>query len=139
MLKRNTMVLLALTLFSVTAFAGLSLPAPLIIEVFDDGSGNARGDVTTVRNSEDDVSLIGCGVRTFEGGFRFGFCQAALEEEMNYTCFTEDPTLLDTINGLSDFAFITFSWTDDGTGNLTCNSVGSSTQSFYLEGGKKVK
>lgn len=139
MYTKNIVTLLAIALFSVTAFAGLSQPAPLTINVFDDGSGFAAGDMTTVRNSEDAVSFIGCGVRTIEGGFRFGFCQASLEEEVVYNCFTEDPTLLNAINSVSDFAYISFGWTDDGEGSLTCNRVGSSTQSFYLEEGKKVK
>jgi hypothetical protein len=33
----------------------------------------------------------------------------------------------------ADFSFITFSWTDDGAGNLTCTRIGHSTQSFYLD------
>jgi hypothetical protein len=138
MYTRNILTLLATALFSVTAFAGLSQPAPLTIEVFDDGSGFASGDMTTVRKSEDDVSFIGCGVRTFAGGYTFGFCQASLEDGLSYNCFTEDPTLLNAINSVSDFAFITFGWDDDGAGNLSCNRVGSSTQSFYLQA-KKVK
>ena len=32
----------------------------------------------------------------------------------------------------SSYGFVTFSWDDDGAGNLTCNRVGFSTQSFYL-------
>ena len=40
--------------------------------------------------------------------------------------------LLDGIQSIADNSFITFSWTDDGTGALTCTRIGSSTQSFYL-------
>jgi len=139
MTTKYILILLASAMFSLTAFAGYSQPAPLIIEVNDDGSGFAGGDVTTARNSENEFAFIGCGIRSFEGGYEFGFCQAGNEAELSYTCFTEDPTLLDTINAVSDFAYMSFSWTDDGEGNLTCFRVGSSTQSFYLEEGKKVK
>ena len=140
---KKTATLLAISLFSVTAFAGYSQPIEVSVDVLEDGSGSALGDMTTARNSSNEFAFIGCGVRTIDHGnddpFLWGFCQAGIEEEVSYTCFTQSPALLETINGLSDLSFITFGWTDDGSGNLNCTRVGSSTQSFYLEKGKKIK
>ena len=36
------------------------------------------------------------------------------------------------MKGTSAYAFITFSWEDDGFGGGECTRVGFSTQSFYL-------
>ena len=49
-----------------------------------------------------------------------------------YRYFDSKDALLDGIQSIADNSFITFSWTDDGTGALTCTRIGSSTQSFYL-------
>ena len=96
----------------------------------------ANGDQVTARIAKDDFSYIGCGIRVFDDGvnsFAFGFCQAAADSEENQiTCFTENPNLLQTMGATSDFAFITFSWQDDGFGGAECTRVGYSTQSFYL-------
>ena len=140
---KKIVILLASALFSITAFAGYSQPAEIVVDAFEDGSGAARGDMATARNALNEFAFIGCGIRTVDYGnaesYSFGFCQAGIEEEVSYTCFTESPALLETIKGLSDYSFITFGWSDDGADNLSCTRVGSSTQSFYLEGGKKIK
>ncbi len=115
------------------AYAGLTQPAPVVID-FDNFT--AVGDQFTARTAKDDTSFIGCGTRNTDDGmgfsFRFGFCQAGDADGNMVTCFTENPNLLDEMRGSSAFAFVTFSWEDDGMGNLTCNRVGFSTQSFYL-------
>jgi hypothetical protein len=66
------------------------------------------------------------------GVFHWGFCQAQLVDGAAYTCITTNPDLLDGIDSIADASYVIFSWTDDGTGNLTCTHIGSSTQSFYL-------
>ena len=99
---------------------------------------SALGDQVTARYSSNKDEFIGCGTRNFDDGvnsFMFGFCQAADTDGNQLTCFTENPSLLDTIDGISDFAFIIFSWVDDGFGGFECTFVGSSTQSFYLPRG----
>ena len=131
-------ILPALLLITITAQAGLVQPAPVVID-FDNNF--ASGDLISARNSENEFELIGCGIRAIEFGggdvFQRGFCQARLaegtvEEPGNVVCFTENVALMEGINILSDSSFVTFSWTDDGTGALTCTRIGSSTQSFYL-------
>ena len=132
-MKQKLLITAVLVFFSSVTLAGLYQPAPVTVDL---EQGAASGDMTTAANSNNKVEFIGCGSRSFEGGFHFGFCQASDAAGNQATCFTEDPTLLDEIQGLSDRAFIQFNWTDDGAGNLTCVRVGSSTQSFYLD---KVK
>jgi hypothetical protein len=68
--------------------------------------------------------------------FRFGFCQVQENGGEVIICSTLSDALIDEIRAANDFSFVTFSWTDDGAGNLTCTRVGFSTQSFYLD---KVK
>ncbi len=121
------------TLLAGLAYAGLTQPAPVVID-FDNFT--AFGDQYTARTAKDDTSFIGCGTRNIDDGmgfsFRFGFCQAGDADGNTVTCLTENPNLLDEMRANNSFAFITFSWEDDGAGNLTCNRVGFSTQSFYL-------
>lgn len=121
-----------LTLLAGLASAGLKQPAPVTVDL---DNMTAQGDQNTARIAADDVSFIGCGIRVFDDGMfsnAFGFCQAGDSEENSVTCFTQNPNLLQAIGRTSDFAFITFSWRDDGFGGAECIRVGSSTQSFYL-------
>ena len=115
------------------AFAGLKQPAPVLVDLVNMG---AQGDQVTARIAADDVSFIGCGFSIIDDGvippFEFGFCQAGDSEENQITCFTQNANLIDAIKATSAFAFITFSWQDDGSGGADCTRVGSSTQSFYL-------
>jgi len=124
----------ALTLLAAAASAGLKQPAPVIVD-FD--LMFAQGDQVTARIAKDDVSFIGCGVRVFDDGFAFGFCQASDSEENQIVCLTENPYLLQSIGGISDLAFITFSFVQSGVDmngdpEYDCTRVGSSTQSFYI-------
>ena len=120
-----------------TASAGLKQPQPVTIDLV---KMIASGDMISAANSNNKFEFIGCGIRAFDdnagGAFQTGFCQAGLEEGAPVLCFTENVALMEGINIISDSSFITFSWDDDGSGNLTCNRIGSSTQSFYL---KKLK
>jgi len=143
MKTKNVLFLLALSLFSVTIYAGFVQPAPVTIEYLE-GGGIAQGDMNSARFSDNEFEFIGCGIRAFDDGaggvYHWGFCQASLEEEVTVTCFVIDnPELMEGVNVLSDSSYITFSWDDDGEGNLTCNRVGSSTQSFYLRKSGKDK
>ena len=137
---KHLLATVTLTLLAGLAYAGFTQPAPVIID-FDNLT--ASGDQWTARTAKDDTSFIGCGTRNIDDGmgfsFRFGFCQAGDAEGNTVTCLTENPNLLDEMRANSSFAFITFSWSDDGAGNLTCNRVGFSTQSFYLPNVKTKK
>jgi hypothetical protein len=141
--KKSLWMIPAMLLFSVAAYAGLAQPAPVTITLHE-GGGSAQGDMSTARHADNDFELIGCGVRVFETGvdnetFTWAFCQASVAEEATTTCFTENPNLLEGINIISDHSYVTFSWEDDGEGNLTCTRIGSSTQSFYLPFNKDAK
>ena len=133
MRKRHLLATVTMTLLAGIAYAGLIQPAPVVID-FDNFT--AFGDQWTARTADDDTSFIGCGTRNIDDGmgfsFRFGFCQAGDADGNTVTCFTENPSLLDEMRANNSYAFVTFSWDDDGAGNLTCNRVGFSTQSFYL-------
>jgi len=121
-----------LTLMAVIASAGQVVSVPVEVDLTN---MFASGDQNTARIARDDVSFIGCGTRDFDDGinsFSFGFCQAADSNDVGIVCFTQNPILMDAIKAHSAFAFITFSWQDDGAGGAECTRVGSSTQSFYL-------
>lgn len=144
----KVLALLALSFFSATAFSGFERPYPVEIEIDDvNGTGYAAGDLISARNSINEFEYIGCGVNSYDFGFggswTWGFCQAGLEEGNLVICTTENPALIETINGLSDSTYIRFQWADDGAGVLSgsfnCTRINASTNSFYLEEGKKTK
>lgn len=130
-------VLTVLALLPAWLHAGFTQPAPVIIELAEDGlSGLASGDMLSARDSANPFEFIGCGVRAFETGpdtaFYQGFCQAGLVDGETYTCFTNNKALIDGIQSIADNSFVTFSWIEDEDGARTCTRIGSSTQSFYL-------
>lgn len=147
MKKFSISVLLFTAFFSVATWAGFTQPAPVTID-FTETGGVAAGDMLSARNSKNDLEFIGCGVRYFDtlngsGGeadiFTIGFCAAQLEEGGNVTCFTQNKGLIDGMRLSSDSTYYTFTWVDDGAGNLTCTRIGTSVQSFYLPKGKANK
>lgn len=122
-----------LTMIGGVAVAGLTQPQPVDVDL---DNMFAQGDQYTARTTTDDTQFIGCGSRTFDDGmgnsFVFGFCQAEDADGDTVTCFTQNPVLIEAMRSTSDFAFITFSWIDDGQDGAECIRVGHSTQSFYL-------
>ena len=132
--KKGLIMAVGAALVSTSAFAGQTQPA--IVDV-DLDNFFASGDLITARTAKDDDVFIGCGARTFDdnagGVFAFGFCQAEDADGDRALCTTTNTALVEAIRGLADSSFVTYSWTDDGTGNLTCSRIGHSTQSFYLD------
>ena len=132
-MRKKLLILATAVLCSSAAFAGLKQPQPVVVDLV---AQTAFGDMLTAANSDNDVEFIGCGTRRIDDGmgfsFRFGFCQASDADGNQITCFTQNDNLLDEMRASNDFSFVTFSWEDDGFGNLTCNRVGFSTQSFYI-------
>jgi hypothetical protein len=115
-------------LISSGAYAGATQPAPVDVDL---GLQSASGDMVTARYSNDKNEFIGCGSRHFDDGvtsFSFGFCQAEDQDGDQFVCVTQNADLLDRIDGISDFSFITFGWNAAGD----CTRIGFSTQSFYL-------
>ena len=123
------LLITVLTLLATVASAGLKQPTPVEVDL---ANMFAIGDQVTARIAPNDLDFIGCGFRVFDIPFSFGFCQATDSEENAILCITENADLIDAIKATSAYAFITFSWKDDGFGGSECIRVGSSTQSFYL-------
>lgn len=132
-LTKTLALAIGAALISTTAFAGSTNPQPVQIDL-DNMIGT--GDMVTARGDKDDEVFIGCGTRNLSDGmgglFSWAFCQGTDSEGDSATCFTFDPELVKTVREINDGSWITFSWTDDGSGTLTCNRMGFSTQSFYL-------
>jgi len=132
MKTRYLLSIAALTLLAGIVSAGGVQPAVVTVDL---DNMFAQGDQWTARIAKDDVSFIGCGTRVFDDGvnaFSFGFCQATDSADVGINCFTQNPVLVDAMSATSAYAFITFSWQDDGFGGAECTRVGFSTQSFYL-------
>tara|TARA_R110000737_G_scaffold194613_1_gene215747 strand:- start:2869 stop:3288 length:420 start_codon:yes stop_codon:yes gene_type:complete len=137
-MKTITFFLIIMALiFTSNTFAGLTQPAEVSVDM---DNRTAQGDMNTARTSESEFTFIGCGIRRTVNGtdvLTFGFCQASAGESEDgaITCFTQNEALLESINSLSDYSFITFSWDE----NNDCTRIGNSTQSFYLPNLKQKK
>lgn len=118
----------AAAFMSTAAIAGFKQPAPVDVDLVN---RFAQGDMVSAQQAKDDVTYIGCGIRKIDTGAGIvstGFCQARDADEEQFTCFTQDPELLEATASTGDFSFITFAWNEDGE----CTRIGLSTQSFYL-------
>lgn len=135
---KTTIAILGAAILAVPAFAGETQPQNVTVDL---DNFFASGDMNTARTDDNDEVFIGCGTRNISDGagglFSWAFCQARNAEGDQVTCFAFDNPLVETIHAINDSSWITFSWTDDGSGNLECTRMGFSTQSFYL--GKEVK
>jgi hypothetical protein len=102
MKKRYLFSIPVLGMLAGVAFAGLSQPAPVMVDLVN---MFAQGDQLTAKTSDNDVEFIGCGIRVIDDGvdplFSFGFCAAADSEENQITCFTENADLLDAMKATS--------------------------------------
>ncbi|GAA0853200.1 hypothetical protein [Aliiglaciecola litoralis] len=119
--------LMCLIVFSLPflVHAGYTQPAPVIIDL---DNNIAYGDMMTARWTKGDDTFIGCGIRHYQGGFVFGFCQAQDDDGELAYCQTQDAVLLESMKSMADNSFITYSWNDDGE----CTRIGFSNQSFYI-------
>ncbi|GJL92758.1 hypothetical protein [Hyphococcus sp.] len=127
-LKTKILIAAAAAFASTAAMAGFKQPQVVDVDLV---SRVALGDMVSAQAAKDDVSFIGCGIRKISTGggvVSTGFCQAGDADGETFTCFTQDPDLLDATSSTGDFSFITFAWNEDGE----CTRIGFSTQSFYL-------
>lgn len=136
--KTGAIGAIAAAMIATSAMAGQTQPFPVQVDLV---AGSAQGDMVSARTDKDDEVFIGCGTRNFDDGagnmFSLAFCQGRDAEGDQATCFTQNPEMVRTVREINDTSFLTFAWTDDGAGNLTCTNMGYSTQSFYL--GKEIK
>ncbi|NNE56692.1 MAG: hypothetical protein HKN36_01165 [Hellea sp.] len=137
-LKRSLMILAGTALMAMPAQAGQVNPQVLDVDL---DNMFAAGDLLTARDDKNDDVFLGCGTRNLELGdgslYSWAFCQGQDADGDRATCFTFNPELIQTIREINSFSWVTFSWTDDGSGTLTCTRMGFSTQSQYL--GKNQK
>jgi hypothetical protein len=131
-MRTKLMAIGLLALSSSIAMAGRVQSVPVTVTVNADGSGNASGNMASARASANDVEYIGCGVRKFIDGtgavIASGFCQAGDAAGVIASCFIDNADLLDAIENVADYSFVTFSWNTD----QQCRMIGISTQSFYI-------
>ena len=125
----KTLTVMVFMLSSSLAIGGSAIEAPVEVDL---DNNSAFGNMVDARFSDNDVELIGCGVRYIDDGlggtFVFGFCQATDAAETTLFCSTTNIDLVEAINSIADFSFITFGANDTGE----CVRIGTSTQSFYL-------
>jgi len=124
-----------LVILSATAVAGRVSIVPVEINLNEDGSGFARGNMTTARYSDNDVEFIGCGTRNTALGdgnlFQFAFCQGRDAADNPIFCSTQNPELVAAVRAIADHSFIIFTFDAQGE----CTLIGFSTQSSYLPRG----
>ncbi len=92
----------------------------------------AKGNMADARFSDNKHEMIGCGKSAWvhaDGSYNEqGFCQASVAKGENVICFTENPVLLNKINAVSDYSYLSFRWNKGGD----CEFIHVSTQSFYI-------
>lgn len=128
---RLTKVILALlaAFASAIVLAGASDSLNVAITMNPDGSGTASGNMVAARTANNDVELIGCGIKGFKSGSPdFGFCQAVDADDNYVGCFAYKGNLMSTINAIGDYSYIRFDFDKNGE----CTRLDFSTQSFYL-------
>jgi len=124
---KKLLVIMALTIISITAYAGYAQPAPVTITDNGDGTFTASGDMWTARSSKSDFTSIGCGTKKLTTDYSYGFCQATDEDDQYVSCWTEDAHVLDAISAVNDTSYIRF----DADTNGECVRIDVSSQSFY--------
>jgi len=131
-MRTKLVAIAVLASISSIAMAGLAKTVPVTVTVNADGSGNASGNMASARASGNDVEYIGCGVRKFvnpTGGVNtYGFCQASDAAGVTVSCSTNNAELLDAVENVADFSYVSFSYDAEGQ----CQFIGVSTQSFYI-------
>ena len=133
-MKAKILLTAILTLFASSAFAGLHLPEPVLVDL---DNRLAKGDIWSARFSKGKETFIGCGIYTLDdlnGSYAaFAYCQARDEDMQLAFCATQNEGLIEAIRALGDFSSITFRWDE----NDQCTDIGSSIQSYFLD--KKMK
>ena len=130
-MKMKFFLAATLILFASTAFAGLYLPERVTVDLQE---RLANGDMYSARYSRGDSEFIGCGLYTlddYNGGYAaFAFCQAQDANGVVAFCATQNAGLIEAIRALGDFSSVTFRWDE----NDQCTDIGSSIQSYFLDG-----
>ena len=139
-------IVVVLALMSSTLYAGSAAnhEVSIIFDAVD--SGEASGNMWSVRSSKNDVESIGCSYKgvvdeVLDVGMpwdqpvnQWAWCWALDADGVQARCFTEDPNLLDALQAISPFSYIRFEFTDyDEASNVgLCTRFDFSTQSRHL-------
>ena len=130
---KNTRWMIGMGLAAATtaAIAGSVSIMPVAVTMNADLSGYATGSMSSARRSSNTVEMIGCNIQRFGDTTpvrAYGFCQARSAGNVMGFCSTDNAELLEAIQGIADYSYISFAWRADGT----CSRIGISTQSFYI-------
>ncbi|GLS25914.1 hypothetical protein [Marinibactrum halimedae] len=117
------------------AIAGAYRPVPVEVQIETDEEGNVRyssgqGDMLSARNTDNDYTMIGCGIRGFNNGeesVSMVYCQAVEDEDILANCTSTNPELIEAVKAISPYSYISFSAEYE-----ECTRITVSTQSFYL-------
>jgi len=141
-----TIVVVAMALMSPTLYAGSFATWEVSISFLTVNSGEASGNMWSVRSSKNDVESIGCSYKGVVDAVhddwmpwghavnQWAWCWALDADGVQARCFTEDPNLLDALQAISPFSYIRFEFTDyDEASNIgLCTRFDFSTQSRHL-------
>ena len=141
-----TIIVVVLALMSPTLFAGSAAEWEVSISFYPVDSGDASGNMWSVRSSKNDVESIGCSYKGVVDAVNYDYmpwghdvnqwawCWAVDADGVEAVCFTEDPNLLDALQAISPFSYIRFEFTDyDEDSNIgLCTRFDFSTQSRHL-------
>lgn len=141
-MKTNVITLIVISLFySMTAVAGAFSSDPVLVVVNEDGNGFAQGGLHSARSSDNDVEMIGCGIKRDQSGLAihqnpnkpfFGhgrsFCQARDADGELIFCFIDDESVAESLNAMTDASWIQF-FVDDFP---VCARVDISNQSVNI-------
>lgn len=131
MKKKLVVFACLLSTMSTTSIAGSKIVAPVTVDVGSDGSGAARGSLSSARGLLNAYAAIGCrvdAVRLDTGVDRIGTCTATDGENQTLECVTKDPVLIETMMALNDFSYLDFRRDVEGQ----CSQVTVSVESAFL-------
>lgn len=131
MKKTSWMLASGLMLATAVALAGGVSTVPVSVTVNADQSGSAFGNMTSARRAANNVEMIGCSIQRYLVAGQvtaYGWCQARNAANVLVFCSSDNPQLLDAVQGIGDYSYISFAWGADGF----CNKIAISTQSVYI-------
>jgi hypothetical protein len=139
-------IVVVLALMSPTLYAGSAATWEVSISFDTVDSGEASGNMWSVRSSKNDVESIGCSYKGVVDAVHYdwmpwdhavnqwSWCWALDADGVQARCFTKDKNLLAALQAISPFSYIRFEFTDyDVASNIgLCTRFDFSTQSRHL-------
>ena len=143
MMKTLTLCAAAtMLLLSSSVFSGAFSAGGVVIAGGSDG--NARGTLSAVRASDNDVERIGCAIGYGYVRGHYAYCEATDADGIVAGCITDDVDMINTIASINTFSFVYFEWDGEQRepGELqsdwpTCAHVTVATRSTHIP--EKIK